>query len=117
MPFRDTRRHLQDVLESIEKIDEFVGSMGFEQYAGDEKTKAAVERKIQILTEAIIRIADESPGELPEIDQKGYRGMGNVLRHSYHRVDDLIVWETVKGDLPALKTVIQRLIADLDSKE
>jgi uncharacterized protein with HEPN domain len=41
----------------------------------DDKTKAAVERKIQVLTEAIIRLEDESPGGYPEIDQKGYRGM------------------------------------------
>ena len=109
MPFRDTRRHFEDVLEAIDKIEHFVGSMEFDEYVRDEKTKAAVERKIQVLTEAVIRIADESPGEYPEIDQKGYRGMGNVLRHSYHRVDDSLVWETVKNDLPELKPLIQRL--------
>ena len=96
MPFSDPRRHFQDVLTAIEKIEEFVGTIEFEDYAADDKTKAAVERKLQILTEAIIRIDDESPGAYPEIDQKGYRGMGNILRHSYHKVDDKIVWETIQ---------------------
>jgi uncharacterized protein with HEPN domain len=40
-------------------------------YEADEKTKSAVERKIQILTEATIRLDDECPGEYPEIDRKG----------------------------------------------
>ena len=113
MPFSDPSRHLHDILEAIDRIGEFVGDMDFAAYQGDEKTKAAVERKLQILTEAIIRLVDESPGAYPEIDQKGYRGMGNVLRHSYHRVDDRIVWDTVKEELPALKdadkTILNRL--------
>ena len=113
MPISDPQRHLQDVLDAIDRIGEFVGDLDFSAYRADEKTKAAVERKIQIITEAIIRLEDESPGSYPEIDQKGYRGMGNILRHSYHRVDDSMVWGTVKEDLPALtdavKTILQRL--------
>ncbi len=87
--------------------------MDLNAYRSDDKTKAAVERKIQVLTEAIVRLEDESPGEYPEIDQKGYRGMGNILRHSYHRVDDSIVWDTVKEDLPELRTIVQTLLKTL----
>jgi uncharacterized protein with HEPN domain len=113
MPFRDPQEHLQDVLDAIEKIDAFVGEMDINAYRGDEKTKAAVERKIQILTEAVIRLEDESPGSFPEIDQKGYRGMGNILRHSYHRVDDGIIWNTVKEDLPELRSIVKKLLLGL----
>ena len=113
MPFRDPRRHLEDVLDAINKIDEFIGAIDLAAYRADDKTKAAVERKIQVLTEAIIRLDDESPGAYPEIDQKGYRGMGNILRHSYHRVDDSIVWDTVKEDLPELLTIVQNLLKTL----
>jgi uncharacterized protein with HEPN domain len=115
VPFSDPQRHLHDILEAIEKIGEFVDNMDFAAYQADEKTKAAVERKIQILTEAIIRLGDESPGAYPEIDQKGDRGMGNLLRHSYHRVDDNIVWGTVKEDLPALKDAIKAILNRLGS--
>jgi uncharacterized protein with HEPN domain len=110
MPFRDPQEHLKDVLDAIEKIDGFIGEMDLNAYRADEKTKAAVERKIQILTEAIIRLEDESPGSFPEIDQKGYGGMGNILRHSYHRVDDRIVWNTVKEDLPELGSIVKKLL-------
>jgi uncharacterized protein with HEPN domain len=84
-------------------------------YRADDKTKAAVERKIQVLTEAIIRLDDES-GAYPEIDQKEYRGMGNILRHSYHRVDDGIVWNTVKEDLPDLRGIVQKLLLALPAE-
>ena len=113
MPFSDARRHLEDVLDAINKIDEFIGAIDLNAYRADEKTKAAVERKIQVLTEAIIRLEDESPGAYPEIDQKAYRGMGNILRHSYHRVDDDIVWNTMKEDLPDLRAIVQKLLRAL----
>jgi uncharacterized protein with HEPN domain len=32
--------------------------------------------------------------------------MGNFLRHSYDRVSDEIVWNTILDDLPALKVVV-----------
>ena len=116
MPFSDARRHLEDVLDAINKIDEFIGAIDLIAYRADEKTKAAVERKIQVLTEAIIRLDDESPGAYPEIDQKAYRGMGNILRHSYHRVDDGIVWNTVKEDLPDLRAIVQKLLRALQAE-
>ena len=107
MPFRDPERHLRDILESIDLINEFIRDMDFSAYQRDKKTQAAVERKMQILTEAVIRPEMEGPDAFPEIGWKAYRGMGNFLRHSYHRVSDEIVWNTVQDDLPVLKRVVE----------
>src|SRR5258708_5541093 len=82
--------------------------MDFAAYQRDEKTKAAVERKIQIVTEAVIRLEMEDPEGYPEIDWTAYRGMGNFLRHSYHRVSDEIVWNTVRDDLPLLRMIVEK---------
>jgi uncharacterized protein with HEPN domain len=112
LPFRDHERHLRDILESIDQINGFVGNITFAEYQRDEKTKAAVERKIQILTEAVIRLETEDPDAYPEIDWKGYRGMGNFLRHSYHRISDEIVWNTVKDDLPLLRRIVETAIKE-----
>jgi Protein of unknown function DUF86 len=60
LPFRDRERHLRDILESIELIDQFLRGMDFSAYERDEKTRAAVERKMQILTEAVIRLEMEA---------------------------------------------------------
>jgi len=117
MPFRDPQRHLEDVLDAIDKIEGFIGDIDLTAYRADEKTKAAVERKLQILTEAIIRLEDELPGAYPEIDQKAYRGMGNVLRYSYHRVNDNLVWSTVKEDLPELRDIVEKLLRALPAEK
>jgi uncharacterized protein with HEPN domain len=44
------------------------------------------------------------------VDWKGFRGMGNVLRHGYHRIDDEIVWNTVKEELPPVKAAVLRAL-------
>jgi uncharacterized protein with HEPN domain len=110
LPFSDVQRHLRDIVDSIDRINEFVTGMDFPAYTRDEKTKAAVERKLQILTEAVIRLEQVGPEAFPAIDWRGYRGMGNILRHSYDRVADEIVWNTVKDDLPLLRDIVAKAL-------
>lgn len=65
---------------------------------------------MEIISEALVRLTD---GEdlCPEIDWKGLRGMESVLRRGYHKVEDRIVWDTVKFDLPLLKVCVERLLS------
>ena len=84
--------------------------MDFEAYKEDRKTKSAVERELQIISEAAIRLGEEGVRRAPGPDWKSLRGMGNILRHSYHRVDDRIIWDTVKVDLAELNASVSRAI-------
>jgi uncharacterized protein with HEPN domain len=84
--FRDAYTHLSDIAESVNNIDGFLGDMDFEMYQNDRKTKSAVERELQIITEAAVRLGDDGDKLAPGPDWKGFRGMGNILRHGYHRV-------------------------------
>jgi uncharacterized protein with HEPN domain len=61
LPFRDARTHLEDIINSIDLIDDFIGTMDFEIYSQDLKTKSAVERQMQIITEAARRLAMKLP--------------------------------------------------------
>jgi uncharacterized protein with HEPN domain len=49
---RDYRLFIEDILESIERIEEFVGDMDFEEFSRDDKTRSAVVRKLEIIGEA-----------------------------------------------------------------
>jgi uncharacterized protein with HEPN domain len=106
LPFRDAEQHLRDILESINNIDTFLGDMDFDVYRKDLRTKSAVERQMQIITEAAVRLGDDGDRLCPGVDWKGFRGMGNILRHGYHRIDDRIVWNTAKDELLPLKTAV-----------
>jgi len=91
-------------VESIDNIASFVMDMDLEAYRNDLKTKSAVERQLQIIAEAAIRLGEEAETICPGPDWRGVRGMGNFLRHEYHKVDDKIVWDTVKDELPKLRS-------------
>ena len=111
MPFRDAQTHFKDMLDAIALTEEFIGTMNFEAFKADPKTKAAVERELQIITEAAYRLTPEDEALCPAPDWVAYKGMGNILRHGYHKVDDEIVWNTVKDDLPTLKEAILKALA------
>ena len=115
LPFRDTQMHLQDIEESIGNIDAFLEGANLETYRGDLKTKSAVERQMQIITEAAIRLGDDAEALCPGLDWRGFRGMGNILRHGYHLVDDKIVWDTVKDDLPPLLESVRNALKTLSN--
>jgi uncharacterized protein with HEPN domain len=102
--------HFGDIVKSIDLINSFLGAMDFNSYRVDTKTRSAVERQMQILTEAAIRLGDEADALCPGPDWKGFRRMGNVLRHMYHRVDDEVVWNTIKDELPLLRAAVVRAL-------
>jgi uncharacterized protein with HEPN domain len=95
---------------SIDCIRDFVGDMDFETYCNDLKTKSAVERQLQILTEAAIRLGEVDGPRLIAPEWKGYCNMGNILRHAYHQVNDTIVWDTIKKELPVLRAAVQEAL-------
>lgn len=76
MPFRDSSTHLRDILEAIDYVESFLSGTDFEAYGQDVKTKSAVERQMQIITEAAMRLGEEAETLVRGPDWKGFRGMG-----------------------------------------
>jgi uncharacterized protein with HEPN domain len=98
------------MLKAIDHIESFLDGVTFESYQADVKTKSAVERQLQVMTEAAIRLGDHANRIAPGPDWEGFRGMGNLLRHSYYRIDDQIVWNTVKDDLPPMREILLKAL-------
>ncbi|MGB0125313.1 MAG: HepT-like ribonuclease domain-containing protein [Silvibacterium sp.] len=103
MPFRDNPTHLRDIIEGIEYIEAFVGDMSLDAYRADPLRKSAVERQLQIITEAAKRLGNDAYVLCPDEDWKGFCRMGDVLRHGYQKIDDEIIWNTVKDELPKMR--------------
>ncbi len=110
MPFRDSATHLRDIFAAIGHIEDFLTEIDFSAYKGDLKTKSAVERQMQIITEAAKRLGDDAEALCPGPDWKGFCRMGDILRHGYHKVDDETVWNTVKDELPPMREAILKAL-------
>jgi uncharacterized protein with HEPN domain len=103
--------HLRDILKAIALIEDFIVGMDVHAYEADLKTQAAVERQLQIVTEAAYRLKPEDEHLCPGPDWRKIRGMGNILRHDYHRVENETIWNTVKDDLPPLQRDVSTALA------
>jgi uncharacterized protein with HEPN domain len=112
LPFSDADRSLRDTIDAIEMIGQFVSGMDLEAFRHDAKTVAAVERKLQIISEAAIRLGSEAADRIPGVAWRNIRGMGNWLRHQYDRVELETIWKTMTDDLPPLKTAIERSLTN-----
>ena len=110
MPFSDPYYRLADIYESTAAVESFVEGMTFAEFCAEEKTVAAVERKLSVISEAAVRLGEEGPRLCPDISWRDVRGIGNWLRHQYDRVDRETIWTTVERDLPAMKSFVFQVL-------
>ena len=111
---RDFRDYLRDVLESINDVEDFVGSMSFEEFAKDKKTLNAVVRSIEIIGEASKKIPESWKEKHKDLPWRQIAGMRDKLIHAYFGVDVEILWKAVKEDVPRLKGSVKKMLQDAE---
>jgi uncharacterized protein with HEPN domain len=92
-------------VENIDAIEAFSAGMDLDAFAADRKTRYAVVRALEIISEASRRLPVELKDRRPEIDWIAVAAADNVYRHEYEGVDENLIWHTVRHDLGALRSV------------
>ena len=111
---RNHKLFVKDILDCMEKIDEFIASMDFEKFMEDDKTKSAVVRKLEIIGEASKNIPKQIRQKYRELPWTDMAGMRDKIAHFYFGIDYLIVWEVIKERLPEIKPVIQKMLKEME---
>ncbi len=107
----DTPAHLHDILGAGYAIREFTAGKSFPDYVSNDQLRSAVERKFQIMGEALTRLKRYEPEMLACIrDCNDVISFRNILVHGYDVIDDRIVWDVIQGDLPRLIEDVKRLM-------
>ena len=112
MKARSLLARLDDILENITNIESFVESKSFEEFQADSLRRLAVERALEIISEASRYIPEQIKSRHPEISWRDVKAAGNILRHEYQRIDPIIIWKTATEDMVPLKRVISHLKAE-----
>lgn len=106
---RDMRLYIQDILESIEAIEEYVQFTTEEQFYRNRQVQDAVLRRLEIIGEAVKNLDEDFKNRYPEIPWKKIAGLRDVLIHEYFGVSLKRIWRVIKIDLVDLKFKISRI--------
>lgn len=109
MSKRDVMLLLNDIVDSIKKIQKYTQSMSFNEFIQDDKTVDAVIRNFEVIGEATNQLPIEFCEQYPRIQWRSMTNFRNVLIHKYFGVDLQIIWEIIQYDLSNLKQQIQAI--------
>jgi uncharacterized protein with HEPN domain len=113
MTKRDYRIYIKDILKNMETAEGFLKGMLFEDFAKDRKTSYAVVRCIEIIGEATKHIPNLIRKRYPKIPWKRMAGMRDKVIHEYFGVAIEVVWKTVKEEIPKIKPLVKKVLAEL----
>jgi len=105
---------LRDIIDNAARVNAYTEGFTVERFAADGLTRDAVERCLERVCEAAVRLGDRAAELMPNQPWREIRGLGNWLRHAYDRVDLDIVWKTARERLPGLATDAARTVQSLD---
>ena len=110
---REYKDYLIDIIEAIDKIEQFTKAITFEDFKKDEKTIFAVIRALEVVGEAAKKIPVGARNRYKTIPWKQIAGMRDKLIHEYFGVNIQVIWKTIKEDIPLLKPIIKQMADDM----
>ncbi|MEN8251953.1 MAG: DUF86 domain-containing protein [Bacteroidota bacterium] len=106
---KDDSIYIDHILNSINRILDYISDKDREAFEADLVTQDAVVRQLEIIGEATKRVSNELRSMHPDIPWSDMAGMRDVLIHDYIDVDLGVVWKTASEDIPNLKALIIKL--------
>jgi len=111
----DIFKHLHDAREAAGAIFRFVSGKTFDDYERDDLLRSGIERKFEIIGEALNRIRRDDPAMLDQIrEHRSIVSFRNILAHGYDSIDDRIVWGIIQEALSNLLEDVERLIGEAE---
>jgi len=105
---------LEDILGSISNIKNFSKGLTKEKFLSNREKQSAIIREIEIISEAVKNISNETRKKYPEIEWRNIAGARDTFIHGYFQVDIERVWGIVKNSLGDLKNKIWKIKKDFE---
>ena len=109
---RDLHLYLLDIVGACDAIERFIAGKTLSSYEQDDLIKAAVERKFEIIGEAIRQARHHYPELRQELAaERQIVAFRNRVIHGYFDLNDEVVWSVAQNYLAPLRKEV-RLILD-----
>lgn len=91
---RDEGLYLDDIVEAVDHIQQFVSGLSREDFLASELIKSAVLQKLSIIGESSSKISTKIKVQYPQIDWAAMKGLRNIAVHAYFDINWQTVWDT-----------------------
>ena len=109
---KSPRARLLHIRDEIEGVAMIVCGLSFAHYQGSYMHRRAVERAVQIVSEAAKALPQDFLAKYPNAPWSAIIGIGNILRHEYQRLDDKQLWEIATVHLPELQPIVAQMLTE-----
>ncbi|MCD6155006.1 MAG: DUF86 domain-containing protein [Candidatus Verstraetearchaeota archaeon] len=104
---------LRHMLDAVEEAMGFAQGRTRQDLEHDRMLVLALMKDIEIIGEAAYQVTQETRQSLPEIPWEDIIGMRHRLVHAYFDINLDVLWATVQEDLPALLTILRKVLEEL----
>lgn len=113
MAKRQLKVYLDDIIESIELIEQFVADVTQAQFEANIEKQDAVIRRLAIIGEAVKSVPNDIRTAYPNVPWRDAAGLRDVVVHEYFGVSLEVIWGVAIRELPILKEQILQIRKDL----
>lgn len=103
--------YLDDILESISRISEYIEGYTLSDFKKDQKTVDAVIRNFEIIGEASRKLPDNIRVKYTNVPWDEMYLLRNKVSHEYFGIDYEIIWDVATNHLPINKSQIEDIVA------
>jgi uncharacterized protein with HEPN domain len=103
---KDDSIYIEQIQDSISKIERFVSGIDENTFRSDEKTQSAVILQLALIGELAKRLSTETKERI-QLPWKEIAGFRDRAIHDYFDIDLGIVWQTILDDIPLVKSALE----------
>ena len=109
----ETQKYLYDIKRAADLLSEFTEGKRFTDYQDNPMLSAAVERKFEIIGEALSKLSKDDAATASRVSEHPrIIEFRNILIHGYAEIDDRLVWDILENKLPVLRREVDELLAN-----
>lgn len=109
---RDHRLYLEDILDAIQKIEEYVQGLTFQEFRESSLRVDAVLYNLEIIGEAVKHVPESVREEHPSVEWRKIAGLRDIIAHEYVGVSLPIIWDVLENKLPDLRVQIAAMLEE-----
>jgi len=105
---KDEKVYIEQMLDSILKVEAFTLGIKKEDFMKDSKTQSAVIMQLTVIGELVKKLSSKTK-ESSDIPWKEIAGFRDRAIHHYFGMDLNVIWDTVVMDVPVLKVALKNM--------